>query len=589
MFMNGMSFRGRFCAALAGAGLLLTQLATAGQPALLVFGGKPILTPDYRIEWSQEGPNPVGKGGYEIKGRLLQRTGSPNKGNTPLYKPVPDAKIKISYSKKDKNGDTSTLEKTYWSDPTSQKPTTEGEFVAEFTSPDAPDGGIELKAAYYGKANELDGAPLAEATKELKKHLELVVLDDDGNDGDPDTNPADIKGTYKLKPKMLGWNDELLPSGQITIAEAKDAPLPPTHPNRTDIKINSTTVTHTGEIAGVAAVQAVAEGLKSEPVWLAFGADASLERVGLHKHEEIILQRPYEYNADHGKMEEQTVSRGTQFFMKEHAQLQLTLTSLLTGEPLRGVDVTWSTLPYPSNMKVFRSITVDDSETISVPTNQDGIASTPVSARHANEDKVDGKVPGKTDGVGEKPVYETAAGVATVKAEFKGSQIAQVDVPFIDSLWVIAKPTEIPRVQPGKVIDLKFDVHGYVGTDGNKQAKRKFEGFNKEEQSVAGSSNGKGPIVFSMGDKATNDKAAVMPWGPQGPALAGLAATLLTADIKGQLLGKFKANEAAVPGIYVLHQNWPVRVSIKKPSWWGQVGATLKLPGDGLLKIEVVK
>ncbi|MCY4471864.1 MAG: hypothetical protein OXC07_03460 [Kistimonas sp.] len=604
MFMNEMSFRGRFCAALAGAGLLLAQLATAGRPTPLVPREPPIPAPEYYIEWEKGGhpkPKPDHPDFYQIKGTLWHRAGnppSPRTGKTSRYEPVRSAKIRYSYVIK--GTDEQPLRKDWTK--TGRHNYDAGQFVVTFTSP-ATESEIELTAAYYGASDKDDNeraplnVPLAKATTELKKYLKLGF---DG-DVDPDLHPADLKGAYeKLNAKMIRWDGSTKSEiPDFELLEARNALLPPTNPDQlhfgTDIEVDQGTksVKHTGDTAGVVAVQAVAQGLTSEPVWLAFGVRASLERIGEHKDEEIILQRPHGYNADYARRPATTdVGIGPELFMKEHAQLQLRLKSLLTEKALKGVPVTWSIHFTPKNMSVFlsKNTSVDSSSTPGATTDKNGTVSTPVSARHKDKDTFgeDRTIPpGETDGEGES-LYKTATGDAKIQAEFKGNQVAQIDVPFIDSLWVIAKPTKTPRIQRGGIIDIEFDVLGYVGTDQQTPAQRKFEGFEMEEQSVVGTSRlGEGPIAFSITNDVRDDGQPVTPYNPEykSTAYAGLA---LKEGSKGtKLIGKFKASENAGLHTYSLQQHWPVRIA-PHPCWWGQTGATLKLPEDQLT-INVVK
>ncbi|MCY4471929.1 MAG: hypothetical protein OXC07_03790 [Kistimonas sp.] len=620
MFMNGMSFRGRFCAALAGAGLLLTQLATAGQPALLVFGGKPIVKQDYRIEWSQKAPEQHDDY-YVIKGTLFHRADSSKTGNKSSDIPVRGATIKYSYVIKDKDGNPSSSPIKEDSSKTGVDNINAGEFIAKFAPPKKEgeidlEGGIELTAKYYGDASEGED-PLAKATKELKKHLELGV------DGDPDLLPEDLKGTYKFKPKMVSWNDVETDTSNIQLVEAENALLPRTNPHLLDfakdieVDQDNKTVKHKGETAGVIAVRAEAGELKSEPVWLAFGANASLERVGDHKDEEIILQRPHGYNADYGMNEEvtsNTVTAGKEFFTDEHAQLQLTLTSLLTGKPLKDVPVTWSIPSTPVNMSVFLSDHVDSSpKSHQLATDSRGIATSPVSARHGEKDTVKpgDPVPGDENGK-DKKIYKTATGIAKVWAEFKG-QSTDIGVPFIDSLWVVAQP-KVAVVAVGQTVDVDFKVVGYVGTDGKTQAKRTFDGFvheNVSEQSVAGDSSGKGSVVFTEGKKegATIKSGRVYPLASDGRLVFG--GLSLQTGTKDQLTGIFKAydgldaekGDPAAVGLHTLTQHWPVYMyqtgdnppqdAPYRKYWWGHAGTTLMFKdGDQLtdkLKITVTE
>ena len=116
-----------------------------------------------------------------------------------------------------------------------------------------------------------------------------------------------------------------------------------------------------------------------------------------------------------------------------------------------------------------------------------------------------------------------AAGVARIRATFGGGQVQEIDLPFIDSLWLIARPKVFPvNWVVNKITDVELEVAGYVGVDGKTMAKRKFEGFLYKDYSVQGirEDDGIGPIVFSSDiDSQARVEPFHHPVGGVGPQL----------------------------------------------------------------------
>ena len=337
-----------------------------------------------------------------------------------------------------------------------------------------------------------------------------------------------------------------------------------------------------------------------------------LQRLGLYKSQEAVYA-----DRSGSCCTGRTQYKSRDLFTQEHARLELELRSLLTGEPLPGVKVRWRLVGVPEGMAVFLRKKADepngrsrrqhkrrrDKKPVRPQTGRDGRLAVPVSARHWHSDKSLSEVtsarPGSFGAGGaEYKSYQTAVGFARIEARFNGGQRIAQQVPFIDSLWLWARPVSWPQqFVVGVPREVILEVTGFVGADGTRLAKRRFDGFAPDDFSVQGYGEGSGigPVFFSslrprVEPRNSLEADDMLPHsgcrddnGVFRCSFAGLSAGAQSAG-KMQLKGLFEARE---PGAFCLTQKWPsagvqtfdgdsVRV------WWGQAGATLKLPGKGL-------
>lgn len=611
-------------AALAGMGLLLTQLASAGQPAIVHFvddetgtatklcmlwdpvatdvsGKQAILTGHLyhkkdgvcRRAFRKDAQDPVTNGtgarsfvaadAVPVLHRSRSGTGQgPVSGSARLAPELPldtlaNQRVRIQYRFKGDYSGKNNLPEHVQTDQS-------GGFHLRLPAPSASNG-VTVTAAWYGQ-NDESAEPVLHASKQLMTHVEVDVLNEKKRVINPDLVPAAADGIYTLRTRLVSWNGKPVPSSsllqKVEEVERVGQVL------RKEIDIQGLSVRGQDAEPGIAEVMAMIGQFRSEPVLLPFGVHATLERVDKHKDEEIILQRPYGYNDDERE--------NGRFFMDEHAQLQLTLTSLLSGRPLTDIPVTWgveSNSARKHRIRAFLSEKVTEPEVEAKPTDSNGMAFMPVSARHDRRDYTN---PANPNAPYRAKAYETAVGKASVQVEFNG-QAEQIEIPFIDSLWLIAHPAQgaygIPQKWAANSIRrVDMVVDGYVGLNG-KQARRKFVPFRIDDHSVVPESEARlssGPVYVSFVDINSGGKAIFRPSNSAGEAGNKRPGLAYRQNINGTglLTGYFKPTTTEVEeetACLKLKQEWP---GGGEKVWWGQAGVTLKVENRSLLCTRVV-
>ena len=597
---------GRRCAALGVAGLMLTQLASAGKPAILDFGEG-----EACVRWQVEAPKSLGEKQWQLSGRLADGVCQ----NPPLDAAgLPYRNVQVTFSGHDDL-------------PVAAQTDDKGNFTVTFSEEliDTParlgsgTSGVTVTAAYYAERDQ-DEEPVVTAAKVLETHLEVAYAD---GDQDPDKHIVSPEGTHTLMASLVNWKGETI--SRASNVEFHAAPADGTDKNAL---VEGSKVTGVGKKVGVVAVTATLTGhpeFESTPLRIAFGVNAILERTGEHKDEEVLLQRRKGYSSQ-GRVFVTRHPEGGALYTDEYAVPRLKLTSLLTGLPLEGMDVKWSIVESPENIATFfgsahkvgsdsgRSAGARASASaarfVTSGTDAQGMVSIPVWARHAAKDKTPSRAAARgsrSHGVAGKggvqyKRYKTATGVAKVSASFNEGQTQEINIPFIDSLWLMARPTVFPRDWTvNKTTNVAIDVTGYVGVDGKSMAKRKFTGFEYKDYSVQGmgDKDGIGPVFFNSDSASTAD---VQPFhfpgsgvGPRQPetscrrvdglntpqcSFAGLStggesggATRLKGQFQALTAGKFcLIQKWTSAGVVIDHKGREKAIQ----NWWGQSGATLK-------------
>ena len=592
------------CAALAGVCLLQAMVAGAGEPVRIHFGYDRGDRRDLCLIWDAAAEPRITDNKVQLRGHLYYKKGGAACGFAPvdshgpssppapassapvdshgpsspgspvsspglsasLSKPLAGQKIRIRY-------------KDQGPSPRMRRPAhvttdSKGAFHLAFPAP-ALDGGVQVTAAYYGPMDE-SAEPLVQATKKLMARLELDAVSQDGSKVDLDKNPAGPEGLYTLRARLIGWKgQDVKPDSPVLLKQVKQ-PVKPAPSTGFVAQVAEKTVMIAGfsvkgqeKTAGVAWIKAVTGALESEPVALPFGAYATLERIDTHKNAEIILQRPKGYNNNEGY--------DTEFFMDEHAELQLTLASLLTKTPLKDRHVSWSIAAVPAGIAATLAAKAGIQPRSDIATDDNGVVGIAVSARHSEKDRT-----GSGGGPPVSRAYEVAAGHVVVQADIKG-QLALIEVPFIDSLWLKVRFEEnydIPKEWTWRDIkEVRMRVEGYVGTDGTSLARRQFMGLDSKDRAVTGE-KAAGPLnsdPIYFGDP----NGAVTPSNAKGAdaslTRAGLAYRPGSSGPR-QLTGYFKAREKAAS--FCLEQNWDSKLAAAGGFFWRQAGATLQVSGN---------
>ena len=273
MFTQGLPFLGRRCAALGVAGLMLTQLASAGKPAILDFGEG-----EACVRWQVEAPKSLGEKQWQLSGRLDDgMCQSPSLDAAGL----PYRNVQVTFSGHDLPVVTQTDGK--------------GNFTVTFNDEliDTPVrlgsgmSGVTVTAAYYAERDQ-DEEPVVTAEKVLETHLEVAYAD---GDQDPDK--------HVVGPDRGSQADGVI--GQLEGRGHQEGEptsnFMPTPADGTDKNALKSKVTRSWALArqvGVVAVSATLKGqpeFDSKPLRVAFGVNAVLDRAGEHKDEEVLLQR----------------------------------------------------------------------------------------------------------------------------------------------------------------------------------------------------------------------------------------------------------------------------------------------------------
>ena len=597
---NRLSSLGRCCAACALAGLMLMQQAAAGRPAILQFGEEMGVC----LRWQPGPPTDVGSDQWELTGRLTDGSCEvAPQGAAGLAR----RDIRIRFGKRE-GSVVKTIEKGYFS---VRFP---GKLIDDMLAAgkSSMSDGVAVTAAYYGQSGQVE-APLTRDEKVFRQEsLELAYA---GDEQDPDKHIVPPEGSHTLKAASVDWKGNRKDAPAVTF----DKPVSADDSKKEAKIVKGNEVHGMGDKPGIVAVRASLNGrphIRSEPMRLAFGVAAILERIDEHKDEEIILQRPKGYSAQ-GCVGSSPDSKEEPLFTDEYAKLRFTPTSLLTGLPLKsleGKSVAWSTLERPPGGNIstyFRSNSTLCPETANKI--KEGVAEMTVWARHTKEDKTaeQAAAPGLhghgTYGTGtDYKRYEVDSGWVRVRVELdvNGGHGSEIEIPFIDSLWLMARPVRFKKEwRVGEVWDIELEVTGYVGPVGHpvteiKLAKRKFTGFDSRDCSVWGdTSYRQGPVFFNS-KKA--GKAEVQPYHKPGsglgvdtgcrkvmgddktPICSFAGFSVMPTNTK-RLFGTFKALRT---GDFCLTQKWisagrVVFGSADNPQvgdpkdWWGQSGATL--------------
>ena len=610
MLINGLSSLGRCCAAWALAGLMLMQQAAAGRPAILQFGEEMGVC----LRWQPGPPTDVGSDQWELTGRLTDGScEAAPQGAAGLARR--DIRIRIGDRKESV---VKTIAKGYFS---VRFP---GKLIDDMLAAgkSSMSDGVAVTAAYYGQSGQVE-APLARGDKLLRQeHLELVY---DGDEQDPDQHIVGPEGAHKLKALLLKWRGVDAEAPAVTF----DKPVSADDSKKEAKIVKGNEVHGVGGKPGIVAVRASLNGrphIRSEPMRLAFGVAATLERIDEHKDEEIILQRPKGYSAQ-GCVGSPPDSEGEPLFTDEYARLRFTPISLLTGRPLKAVEgreVQWSTVVKRGDDINISTYFVSNSALRPQATSpiKEGVAEMNVWARHAKKDKTAEQAAapglhghgtyGSTGADYER--YEIEAGWVKVRVELdvNGGHGSEIEIPFIDSLWLMTRPVRFKKEWTvGEVWDIVLEVTGYVGPVRHpvteiKLAKRQFKGFDKRDCSVWGdTSYRQGPVFFNSKEVG---KAEVQPYhepasdldvdtgcrrvtADQTPRCSLAGFSVMPTNPK-RLFGTFKALRT---GEFCLTQKWisagriikgnPQSPSTGSPkAWWGQSGATLHFEqGDDAL------
>lgn len=570
MSADSLPFQRQDRVLLAGLYLLQALLAVAAEPAGGDSGYGKKDADDLCLLWDKIPAVPRIRGNkIHLGGHFYYRKGGcdPAPG---ARQPLADQTLRIHYQ--DQGESPRELR------PESVTTDSKGDFRLALPAP-ASDGGVEVIAAWYGKT-DASAEPLALARQKLMTHLVLEAVGSRGRLLDPDKNPAGPEGSYRLRARLVSWNGkELKPYFPLSLVKAeRPADSVANHGfavpvAEKPIEIEGFTVKGIEKTPGAATVKALTGQRESRLVTLPFGAWAKLERIDSQAQQEeaqeILLQRPAGYNADQGY--------DTEFFMEEHACLELRLSSLISGNPLPGRHVRWRLAdPVPAGITAVLATHTGAKPRSSTVTDQNGSVRVPVSARHSAKDRA-----GRGGGPPASRAYEVAAGNVCVQAQFQG-QVESVKVPFIDSLWLKAHCEEGAGIAQewteGDIREVRMRVDGYVGTDGKSLAKRPFHEWDARDHSVTGSKMAEpffsGPIYFS--DK--ND--AVTPSNKAGAAAeltrAGLALRPGAGKPKNQLTGYFRARKRAEH--FCLVQHWDNKAAGTEGVWWNQSGVTLQVP-----------